>query len=464
MLREIGVARWIEAYRKLVSTRAGPLYEHPLAFRVILLRCNSERWLYAGSIGTLVRRAAGTQGRGDMDKVAGLFSGIGGLEIPFREAGAETALLCDSWDASRAVLGAHFPEVPGSRLVHDVAEIDVLPRGTTVLAAGFPCTDLSQAGRTAGIRNGPESSLVSHVFRLLANHDLEWLVLENVQNMLVLDKGYAMQYLVDELTALGFRWAYRLVDSRFSGLPQRRHRVLLVASRDHDPARVLFADDGGTPAESDFPDGVCGFYWTEGLRGLGWARDGVPPLKGGSGLGIPSPPGIWVRDAPAGRRIVTPTIEDAEALQGFERGWTAPAEAVGRRSTRWKLVGNAVSVDVSRWLVGRLRAPGDPLLEAEAMRPGERWPTAAHGADGRIWKYPLASTWPVRASYRSLRSVVDMDSAPALSLRAAAGFLDRARRARLNFDPRFIADVEEHIEFLTLESENLQQLPLPVTA
>ena len=38
---------------------------------------------------------------------------------------------------------------------------------------------------------------------------------------------------------------------------------------------------------------LCGFYWTEGLRGLGWAVDSVPTLKGGSSIGIPSPPAIW---------------------------------------------------------------------------------------------------------------------------------------------------------------------------
>ncbi|RKT47675.1 DNA cytosine methyltransferase [Thiocapsa rosea] len=157
-------------------------------------------------------------------KVAGLFSGIGGLELPFRARGAHTALLCDSWDASRSVLAARFPEVP---LIEDVRTLDALPRGVDVVTAGFPCTDLSQAGRTAGIK-GEASGLVAHVFRLLRHHDVEWLVLENVRNMLVLDRGRAMSYLVSELEQLGFRWAYRLVDSRFTGVPQRRHRVILM--------------------------------------------------------------------------------------------------------------------------------------------------------------------------------------------------------------------------------------------
>ena len=119
------------------------------------------------------------------------------------------------------------------------------------------------------------------------------LLLENVRNMLYLDKGEAMRFLVEEIEALGYRWAYRLVDSRFTGTPQRRQRVIFLASQDLDPCSVLFADEAGEPPESHFKDNAFGFYWTEGLRGLGWARDATPTLKAGSTIGIPSPPAIW---------------------------------------------------------------------------------------------------------------------------------------------------------------------------
>jgi len=57
---------------------------------------------------------------------------------------------------------------------------------------------------------------------------------------------------------------------------------------------------------------ACGFYWTEGNIGLGWAVDSVPPLKGASALHIPSPPAIWF---PRRRLIAVPAIEDAERLK-----------------------------------------------------------------------------------------------------------------------------------------------------
>lgn len=373
-------------------------------------------------------------------KVAGLFSGIGGFELPFRNRGGSAELLCDVWEASQNVLRAYFPDVP---IHHDIRNLKELPQAVDVVTAGFPCTDLSQAGRTAGIA-GNDSGLVSNVFRLLQNRNIEWLVLENVRNMLVLDKGKAMLYLTSELECLGFRWAYRLVDSRFVGVPQRRHRVLFVASRHHDPRQVLFADEAGPPKDSSLRSDAYGFYWTEGLRGLGWAQDAVPPLKGGSAVGIPSPPAIWIPGATPGARIVTPSIEDAEALQGFERGWTVPAQNGLRNGPRWKLVGNAVTLGVAEWLVDRLFEPGEVSVESRIKVSGTRWPNAAYGESGRVWEFD-ASCWPVRRKYQHLTDLLALEDLRPLSHRAAAGFLERAMRSQLVFDPDFIEDMKKHV-------------------
>lgn len=381
-------------------------------------------------------------------KVAGLFSGIGGLELPFQKRGSTTELLCDVWDASQSVLRERFPDVP---LHGDISQLKVLPNGVDIVAAGFPCTDLSQAGRTAGI-SGEESGLVSHVFRLLRSRDIKWLVLENVRNMLVLDKGKAMSYLTSELESLGFRWAYRLVNSRFSGVPQRRHRVLLVASCHQDPRKVLFADEAGEPPISSLRSDAFGFYWTEGLRGLGWAQDAVPPLKGGSKVGIPSPPGIWLPNASPGLKLVTPSVEDAEVLQGFERGWTLPAQNGLRNGPRWKLVGNAVTVGVSQWLVNRLYEPGQVVVDCIPKQPGKRWPNAAYGDAGKVWEFK-ASCWPTQEKFKHLTDVLDIDKLKPLSYRASAGFLERAMRSTLRFEPQFLADVKAHVNLTCSRSK-----------
>jgi DNA (cytosine-5)-methyltransferase 1 len=370
-------------------------------------------------------------------RVAGLFAGIGGLERGLADAGHHAAMLCEVWEPARAVLAARFPDVP---LEGDIAALASLPSDVDVVTAGFPCTDLSQAGRTAGI-GGRQSGLVSHVFRLVDRHEPRYLVLENVRNMLALDRGRAMHYLASELEGRGYRWAYRLVDSRFTGVPQRRQRVLLVASRTEDPRAVLLCDEAGEPDVSHDACDAYGFYWTEGVRGLGWAPDAVPTLKGGSAIGIPSPPGVWVPRAPLGRRLVTPGVEDAEELQGFPRGWTAIEE---RRGVRWKLVGNAVTVGVARWLGRRLGAPGRyDDADATPLPDGARWPDAAWGEAGGRWRHPV-SMWPRREPYRHLLDVLQ-DKTP-LSRRATAGFLDRTQRARLRFAEEFILDLKRHVD------------------
>lgn len=414
---------------------------------------SSKRCVGETLFGSLLRQtldedfhACSLGGVGSPFTVAGFFAGIGGIERGLGFAGGESVLLCENWSPAQAVLRARFPNVP---LVGDIREVGSLPK-VDVLTAGFPCTDLSQAGRMRGI-TGDASGLVAEVFRLLRRQRVPTLVLENVRNMLVLGGGAAMGYLVAELEDLGYRWAYRLVDSRFTGVPQRRQRVILVASRNLDPRAVLHADDAGEPPAERYASDCFGFYWTEGLRGLGWAQDAVPTLKGGSTIGIPSPPGIWTPRNDLGRRLVTPVIEDAEAMQGFPRGWTDPAaETSGRAGTRWKLTGNAVTVGVSEWVGRRLVDPGEVVGEGSALSDGARWPNAAYGSKGRACAVDL-SMWPTHHAYQHLSDVVDVAAAPAISGRGAAGFLSRAERGGLRFVDGFLTDVADHVRLVSPE-------------
>ena len=111
--------------------------------------------------------------------------------------------------------------------------------------------------------------------------------------MLRLNRGRALDVIVNAIEALGYSWAYRVINTMAFGLPQRRERVFLLASKSTDPAHVLLSDDEGPPSPAARP-GAYGFYWTEGNRGVGWAIDSVPPFKGGSAVGIPSPPAIYI--------------------------------------------------------------------------------------------------------------------------------------------------------------------------
>ena len=368
-------------------------------------------------------------------KVVGLFAGIGGIELGLESEGHETLLLCEKDPQARAVLSARFPAVP---LHDDVVVLEHLPEGSQVVAAGFPCQDLSQAGRTEGI-NGGQSGLVAHLFRLLERSDVPHVLIENVPFMLRLERGRAMEYLVTRLEDLGFSWAYRVVDSRAFGLPHRRRRVFLLASRTGDPAQALFEEDVGEPRAPSHEGRACGFYWTEGNRGLGWAVDAIPPLKGGSGLGIPSAPAIWFPDG----RVATPDIRDAERLQGFEPGWTLAAATAGRPSARWKLVGNAVSVPVAAWIGEKLHSlsgeasthPGEPM--------GKRWPDAAWGEAGRRFEIDVSS-WPRAVRSPSLESFLSFPPKP-LSKRATSGFYGRLTKSCLSYPEAFSDALQKHV-------------------
>ena len=378
--------------------------------------------------------------------VAGLFAGIGGIELGLRRAGHHSSLLCEIDPGANAVLRERFPDAV---LADDVREIKSIGK-VDLLAAGFPCQDLSQAGRTAGI-DGRNSGLVGHVFRLLdaAPKGPRWLLLENVSFMLQLDRGRGMRLLVDELESRGFHWAYRVVDTQAFGLPQRRQRVILLASRTEDPREVLFVDDVG-PAVTEFRPGMwCGFYWTEGLRGLGWAVDAVPTLKGGSTIGIPSPPAIW--DS-SDNSFTTPDIRDAERLQGFEVDWTAPALGVSgvRRGHRWKLVGNAVSVPVAQWVGDRLASPGrfdSGRLDGDVVS-GVSWPKAACGGPGQRPSAVAVSMWPINRPRPPLARFLEHDRTP-LSARAAEGFNKRLNEGNLNPLPAFSLAMERYVRRLT---------------
>jgi site-specific DNA-cytosine methylase len=81
-----------------------------------------------------------TYGRsGNPLSVVGLFAGIGGFELGFQRSGHEATMLCEVWEPAQNVLRTRFPDVP---LEPDVRELRSLP-ASDVVAAGFPCTDLS---------------------------------------------------------------------------------------------------------------------------------------------------------------------------------------------------------------------------------------------------------------------------------------------------------------------------------
>ena len=362
--------------------------------------------------------------------VAGLFAGIGGFERAFAQAGFETRLLAEIDHAARAILEERFP---GIQIGEDVARLTELPHGTEIVTVGFPCQNLSMAGDKSGI-DGDKSSAVKAIFPLIERANVGTVVIENVYFMLQLKSGDAMRWLVERFEKLEFNWAYRVLDTMGFGLPQRRRRVYMVASREIDPRSVLFADDAhASVAENYDLSRPLGFYWTEGRSGVGFVSDAIPPIKAGSSLGIPSPPAALFPDG----EVLIPDIAACERLQGFPEGWTRLAEGRGTRGIRWRLIGNAVSVPVAQWIAERLREPGTPReFEIFELGDGDRWPDSGWNVgDGRIGA--IASDKPFDARPPSIATFRDAFWSR-LSDRALNGFIGRAVEGGLRMPPGFL--------------------------
>ena len=375
--------------------------------------------------------------------VSGLYAGIGGFELGFQRSGHHTASLCESNDQARDVLRRRFPD---ATLACDVTQLDALPKETEVVTAGFPCQNLSMAGDKKGL-DGSKSQVVDSLFRLLAKRRAPWVVIENVYFMLHLAKGAAMASIFERLEGLGYRWAYRVVDSRAFGLPQRRRRVFIVATQHGDPRDVLLADD---VPEQQWPDidlsRPAGFYWTEGRTGHGLTADAIPPLKAGSSLGIPSPPAVLLPNG----RVVTPTIEAVERMQGFPAGWTSGCSGKATRR-RWRLVGNAVSVPVAAWVGRRLLAPkAYDASDDSPLEPGTPWPRAGWCVDGARMAAPTVSEHPIRAR-RGRLSAFATQHWPDLSTRALTGFVRRAREGRLHYPAGFVDALQRNLDARQLD-------------
>ena len=180
-----------------------------------------------------------------------------------------------------------------------------------------------------------------------------------------------------------------------------------------------------------------GFFWTEGKSGHGLTGDGIPPLKAGSGLAIPSTPAVLLPEG----RVVTPPISVVERLQGFKPGWTNSLSKNGMNRHRWRLLGNAVSVPVSSWIGARLSVPGEydsekcSLLDSNNGWPNAAWNVGKGRFSSSVSNYPLKRRTTGLSSFKT-------DNWPNLSERALAGFIKRARGSKLRYPNGFLDALE----------------------
>jgi DNA (cytosine-5)-methyltransferase 1 len=185
--------------------------------------------------------------------VGSCFSGIGGLDHGLSRAGHDHVFLCESDPWRRRVLAERFPGAPIYDDVRDVAgssNARADERGSRrergrhgsrhavdLLCGGFPCQDLSVAGQRRGLMHqGGRSNLFFEFARISESLRPRWLLIENVPGLLSSNGGRDFGELLGTLADIGYGVAWRVLDSRFFGVPQRRRRVFIVgAVVDGDP-------------------------------------------------------------------------------------------------------------------------------------------------------------------------------------------------------------------------------------
>jgi DNA (cytosine-5)-methyltransferase 1 len=163
-------------------------------------------------------------------RVLDLFSGIGGFSLGLeRTGGFKTVAFCEIEPFCRRVLNKHWPDVPiyedvrtltAERLAADGIGVDVI-------CGGFPCQDISVAGKGAGIE-GERSGLWSEYARLIGELRPRYVIVENVAALL----GRGLDRVLGDLAEIGFDAEWHCIPASAVGAPHERDRIWIVAYPD----------------------------------------------------------------------------------------------------------------------------------------------------------------------------------------------------------------------------------------
>lgn len=233
-----------------------------------------------------------------------LFSGIGGLDLAATAAGIEVTGMCEIAEYPREVLKRRFPDAKIVSDIHDVHGEDW--RDSDIVFGGFPCQDLSVAGRRAGL-SGMRSGLWSEMLRVVSEIRPYWVLAENVRGAINLALDTVCAGLEDEGYVV---WPFVVPAAAF-GAPHLRERMFVVGAR------------------QDVADAMP--------RGLSAERP-CEPAKGDCGRREPTPSGTRsstgeAREQPEGQ--LNP--EWVESLMGFPVGWTDLAAEVVAGHPGWPM-------------------------------------------------------------------------------------------------------------------------------
>jgi DNA (cytosine-5)-methyltransferase 1 len=279
-----------------------------------------------------------------MLRVLDLFSGIGGFSLGLeRTGGFRTVAFCEIEPFCQRVLAKHWPEVPiyddireltGARLAADGIAVDVI-------CGGFPCQDISVAGRGAGIE-GARSGLWSEYARLVRELRPKFVIVENVAALL----GRGLDRVLGDLAEIGFDAEWHCIPAAAVGAPHFRDRVWIVAN----PGDCGHGLD--VQSLSERRCNAAPYAWGDG------AFQSVAHAHGGNGLGRSGAVQVgW-----GGRASeVTQDGDAAGAEWAVEPAVGRVAYGVSHRLERLTALGNGLVPQIPELI-------GKAILEAEGSR------------------------------------------------------------------------------------------------
>ncbi len=309
------------------------------------------------------------------------FSGIGGFTIPLEEAGCECVGFSETDKYSTSVYLKHF----NHKQFGDITKIktEELP-DFDLLVCGSPCQDLSVAGKQKGLA-GNKSGLFFHFIRLLKEKQPRYFIFENVKGALSSSKGWDFARMQIEFSEAGYDFQWQVLNSKDFGVPQNRQRLFVVGYLGKESSPEIFPFGEADPSDLREVGKDVSYKKRRQLIQINNPRhsnnrvydpEGISPtlntMQGGNRQPLISNTvrcggqnstfgsrQCWDKYLINGRiRRLTPL--ECEKLQGFSPNWTK--EGINENgeiinisdSRRYKMAGNAVTVNVVREIVKRL--------------------------------------------------------------------------------------------------------------
>ena len=168
---------------------------------------------------------------GKFMRVLDLFSGIGGFSLGLERAGMTTVAFCEIEPYCRAVLNKHWPGVPVYDDVRTLTRERLRADGITgidIVCGGFPCQDISGAGKQAGI-DGERSGLWAEFARLIGDIRPRYAIVENVAALLSGDGGRWFGRVLGDLAEIGYDAEWHCIPASAVGFEHDRDRVWIIA-------------------------------------------------------------------------------------------------------------------------------------------------------------------------------------------------------------------------------------------